>query len=248
MEFSDSLLNWYARNKRELPWRSSRDPDRILLSEIILQQTRVAQGLPYYQRFIEAFPTVDDLAAASEAEVLKLWQGLGYYSRARNLLAAARDISRERGGVFPDTYTGLLELKGVGPYTAAAIASICYAEAVPVVDGNVFRVLSRFFGVDTPIDSGAGQRQFQALAREVMTADHIRDYNQAIMEFGAIQCTARNPDCSSCPLASSCVALETQRVDSLPVKAGKTTIRNRNFHYLVPVDTQGNTWMERRTT
>lgn len=248
MEFSDHLLNWYAKNKRELPWRSSRDPYRIWLSEIILQQTRVAQGLPYYERFVNAFPTVHDLAAASEAEVLKLWQGLGYYSRARNLLATARDVSRERGGEFPGTYKGLLELKGVGPYTAAAIASICFQEAVPVVDGNVFRVLSRYFGEDTPIDSLTGQRKFRALAREVMAPDDIRDYNQAIMEFGAMQCTPRNPDCDSCPLANSCVALGTQRVDSLPVKAGKIAVRKRNFHYLVPVDKDGNTWMELRTT
>ena len=220
--FTKKIIQYYHKNKRELPWRSSRDPYRIWLSEIILQQTRVAQGLPYYERFVNAFPTVGDLAAASEAEVLKLWQGLGYYSRARNLLATARDISRERGGEFQGTYKGLLELKGVGPYTAAAIASICFQEAVPVVDGNVFRVLSRYFGEATPIDTSTGQRKFRALAREVMAPDAIRDYNQAIMEFGAMQCTPRNPDCDSCPLADSCVALATQRIHSLPVKAGKT--------------------------
>lgn len=248
MEFSDHLLNWYAKNKRELPWRSSVDPYRIWLSEIILQQTRIAQGIPYYERFVNAFPTVHDMAGASEAEVLKLWQGLGYYSRARNLLATARNVSRERGGEFPNTYKGLLELKGVGPYTAAAIASICFQEAVPVVDGNVYRVLSRYFGEDTPIDTSSGQQRFRALAREVMAPDEIRDYNQAIMEFGAMQCTPRKPDCDTCPLADSCVALGTQRIDSLPVKAGKTVVRKRNFHYLVPVDKNGNTWMEPRTT
>lgn len=246
MIFSHKILLWYAQNKRSLPWRQSTDPYRIWLSEIILQQTRVAQGLPYYLKFIKRFPAVDDLASASEEQVLKLWQGLGYYSRARNLHAAAKMVVNEYGGVFPDTYKGLLSLKGVGDYTASAIASICFNIPEPVVDGNVYRVLSRYFGVGTPINSSEGIRYFKQLAREVMDVGQIRDYNQAIMEFGAIQCVPKNPDCQGCPLNQGCVALQKKWVDEFPVKQNKTKVRKRYFNYLVVVDSENRTLLQQR--
>lgn len=233
MSFSQEILLWYIKNKRALPWRSSRDPYRIWLSEIILQQTRVAQGIPYYLKFLKNFPTVWDLANASEEKVLKLWQGLGYYSRARNLHATAQVVAEEYDGKFPSTHGGLLKLKGIGDYTASAIASICFDEPEPVVDGNVYRVLSRYFGVDTPINSTKGITYFKQLARQVMNIENIRDYNQGIMEFGAIQCSPKNPDCSTCPLNDSCVSLQENWVDMLPIKINKTKIKNRHFNYLV---------------
>ncbi|UJH66130.1 A/G-specific adenine glycosylase [Allomuricauda sp. SCSIO 65647] len=246
MDFSAKILAWYHENKRELPWRKTNDPYNIWLSEVMLQQTRVAQGLPYYEKFIRAFPTVHDLAAASEERVLKLWQGLGYYSRARNMHATAKIIVDERGGSFPDTHKDLLKLKGVGDYTASAIASICFNEPQPVVDGNVYRVLARYFGVDVAINAPKGARYFKALAREVMSIDNIRDYNQGIMEFGAIQCSPRNPRCGSCPLSDSCVALADKRIDELPIKLKKQKIKNRYFNYLVLFDKAGNTLLEQR--
>ena len=246
MIFSHKILLWYAQNKRSLPWRQSTDPYKIWLSEIILQQTRVAQGLPYYLKFINRFPTVDDLACASEDQVLKLWQGLGYYSRARNLHATAKMVVNEYGGVFPDTFKGLLGLKGVGDYTASAIASICFDIPEPVVDGNVYRVLSRYFGIGTPINSSEGIRYFKQLAREVMDVGQIRDYNQAIMEFGAIQCVPKNPDCQGCPLNQGCVALQKKRVDELPVKQNKTKVRKRYFNYLVVIDSENRTLLQQR--
>ena len=226
---------WYGQNKRTLPWRRTRDPYKIWLSEIMLQQTRMAQGTPYYLKFVRAFPTVQDLAAASEEKVLKLWQGLGYYSRARNLHATAKMVVEMYGGQFPNNYQELLKLKGVGDYTASAIASICFDEPQAVVDGNVYRVLSRYFGVATPINSTAGIKYFKKLANEVMDTDNIRDYNQGIMEFGAIQCTPKKPNCLFCPLNESCVALKEGKIDILPVKINKTRVRQRYFNYLVPV-------------
>ena len=222
MDFpANNLLDWYDTQKRDLPWRNSTDPYLIWLSEIMLQQTRVAQGLPYFLAFTEAFPTVFDLANASEEQVLKLWQGLGYYSRARNLHQTAKQVAFERDGVFPKTYKELLLLKGVGEYTAAAIASFSYNECVPVVDGNVFRVL--------PTDNPAV-------------------FNQAIMEFGALQCTPKNPDCATCVFNSSCLALQKKKVTSLPFKSKKTKIRNRFFNYLVLEDIDGNTMVQKRTS
>jgi A/G-specific adenine glycosylase len=235
MTFSQNILIWYAQNKRTLPWRRTRDPYKIWLSEIMLQQTRVVQGTPYYLKFVANFPTIEDLANASEEYVLKLWQGLGYYSRARNLHFTAKTVVNEYGGKFPNTYKELLKLKGVGDYTASAIASICFDEAQPVVDGNVYRVLARYYGVDTPINSTEGVKYFKDLAREVMDSENIRDYNQAIMEFGAMQCAPKNPNCSDCPLNESCLALQKNRVDTLPVKLKKTIVRKRYFNYLVPV-------------
>lgn len=235
MTFSQNILVWYAQNKRTLPWRGTRDPYKIWLSEIMLQQTRVAQGTPYYLKFVANFPLVYDLAKASEENVLKLWQGLGYYSRARNLHATAKMVVEDYRGEFPKTYKELLKLKGVGDYTASAIASICFDEPHPVVDGNVYRVLARYFGVHTPINSTEGMKYFKELAGELMDPKNIRDYNQGIMEFGAIQCAPKKPRCTSCPLNESCIALQKNKVDKLPVKLKKTKVRNRYFNYLVPV-------------
>lgn len=246
MSFAPKILNWYREHQRNLPWRETRDPYKVWLSEIILQQTRVAQGMPYYLRFVEAFPTVHDLANAPEEQVLKLWQGLGYYSRARNLHATAKTVVEDFNGEFPNTYKGLKSLKGVGDYTASAIASFCFDIPEPVVDGNVYRVLSRYFGIDTPINSTEGIKYFKELAREIMDAENIRDYNQGIMEFGAIQCAPKKPYCLLCPLQESCVALKENKVDQLPVKLNKTKVRNRYFNYLVLLDDDGNTILEQR--
>lgn len=235
MSFSDKILKWYQENKRDLPWRGCRDPYKIWLSEIILQQTRVAQGTPYYFKFIEAFPTINDLANAKEGQILKLWQGLGYYSRARNLHTAAKMVVNENDGIFPGTYKELLKLKGVGDYTASAISSICFNERQAVVDGNVYRVLSRYFGIDIPINTTKGIKYFKNLAQEVLHSNNTSDYNQGIMEFGAIQCTPKNPNCEKCPLSNSCVALEKDKIKTLPVKVGKTKVRTRYFNYLVPI-------------
>jgi len=240
MVFSDKILDWYLKNKRDLPWRGSIDPYRIWLSEIILQQTRVAQGTPYYLSFVEAFPTVMDLAKAEEETVLKLWQGLGYYSRARNLHTAAKMVIDEYEGEFPNTYEKLLTLKGVGDYTASAISSICFNERQAVVDGNVYRVLSRYFGVDTAINIAAGITYFKKLAQEVLHHSNVRDYNQGIMEFGAMQCTPKNPDCINCPLQNGCIAFKEKKTDSLPIKLKKTKVRKRFFNYLVPVFVDAN--------
>lgn len=247
MEFSDQILGWYVKHKRDLPWRKTRDPYLIWLSEIMLQQTRVAQGLPFYLRFTKRFPGVEDLAAASEAEVLKLWQGLGYYSRARNLHASAKTVTTKYGGSFPSTYKSLLALKGIGPYTAAAVASICFDRPNPVVDGNVYRVLSRYFGVDYPVNGSMGIRYFAELAREVMDRDSPGEYNQAIMEFGALQCVPVKPDCKSCPLVGSCKAFESGKVGQLPVKIPKKQVKQRYFNYLMPVDPDLRTVLVRRS-
>lgn len=246
MSFSQKILNWYSENKRSLPWRSTRDPYKIWLSEIILQQTRVVQGEPYYLKFIENFPNVKDLANASEERVLKLWQGLGYYSRARNLHATAKIVVNEYDGRFPNSYNELLKLKGVGDYTASAIASICFDEPQPVVDGNVYRVLARHFGVAIPINSTKGIKYFKRLATEVMDRKNIRDYNQGIMEFGAIQCAPKKPYCLLCPLNESCVALEKNLVQTLPIKENKTKVRKRNFNYLVWLDPNNKTILNQR--
>jgi len=230
---TDTLLLWYAQNRRDLPWRNSLMPYNVWLSEIILQQTQVAQGLPYYLRFLEAYPKVDDLAAASEEQVLKLWQGLGYYSRARNLHHTAKTIVHEYDGVFPDTYKGLKTLKGVGDYTASAIASICYNEPVAVLDGNVFRVLARVFGIDTPINTTAGRKIFKEKAELNLKRTQPGRYNQAIMDFGAMQCKPKKPDCASCPLQADCVAFQQGKIGVLPVKLKKTKVRVRYLNYLI---------------
>lgn len=246
MEFSNSLIHWYLQNKRDLPWRNTTNPYLIWLSEIMLQQTRVAQGLPYFLTFTEAFPTVFDLAKADEEQVLKLWQGLGYYSRARNLHATAKYIAMELNGSFPENYKNLLQLKGVGEYTAAAIASFSYNEPVAVVDGNVFRVLSRYFNIDSDISDGKTKKEFQNLAQEVLPLDNPALFNQAIMEFGALQCVPKNPNCEDCIFSSSCGALQQKRVAKLPVKSKKTKVSNKFFNYLVLKDVTGNFVVKKR--
>ncbi len=235
------LLNWYQNNKRDLPWRHTKDPYKIWLCEIIMQQTRVAQGLAYYNRFVETFPTPAALAAASQDQVLKLWQGLGYYSRARNLHAAAQSMR----GTFPPTYAGVRALKGVGDYTAAAICSIAYNMPYAVVDGNVYRVLARVFGISTPIDSTEGKKQFTALAEQLLDKKHPGDYNQAIMDFGALVCTPQAPQCLVCPLAKMCHAHQKGTQDKLPVKAQKTKVSTRYFHYIY-VEQGKFTWLHQR--
>jgi len=247
MVFSKVLIDWYLKNKRELPWRKTSDPYHIWLSEIMLQQTRIEQGLPYYQRFISAFPSVFDLAEAPQKKVLKLWQGLGYYSRARNLHDTAKYVAEELNGVFPSSYKELKKLKGVGDYTAAAIASICYKEPVAVVDGNVYRVLSRFFDVETPINSTPGIKEFKALASELLDEKDPSNFNQALMEFGALQCKPRNPLCESCPLSSGCLALQKDKIKELPVKLKKTKVKKRYFNYLVVYSEGNKTLLQQRT-
>lgn len=230
---SSVLTNWYKKNKRDLPWRNIHDPYRIWISEIILQQTRVAQGYDYYLKFTQQFPDVQLLANAPEDEVLKCWQGLGYYSRARNLQAAAKQIMTQHNGKFPSAYDDILALKGIGEYTAAAISSFAFKQPYAVVDGNVFRFLSRYFGIDSPIDSGAGKKQFTELANSLLDKQQPDLHNQAIMEFGALQCTPTNPDCIHCPLETSCFAKEHDKISYLPVKEKKTRVTHRYFHHLV---------------
>jgi len=244
--FATNLIPWYAENKRNLPWRNNSDPYRVWLSEIILQQTRVQQGLPYYLKFLEAFPTVEELANAPEAKVLKLWQGLGYYSRARNLHATAKTITNEMGSVFPDNYSDLLKLKGVGDYTASAIASICYNEPAAVVDGNVFRVLSRVFGISTPINTTSGQKEFKKLALQLIDKGQPGTHNQALMEFGARQCVPKNPDCGSCIFQNRCLAFLNNSVAKLPVKLKSKPSVKRYFNYLVFISHNEKTLLEQR--
>ncbi len=244
--FANNLIQWYLQNKRALPWRTTKDPYRIWLSEIILQQTRVAQGLPYYLKFIEAYPSVEDLANAPESDILKLWQGLGYYSRARNLHASAKKISNEMIGIFPNSYKELIKLKGVGDYTASAIASICYNHVEAVVDGNVFRVLSRVFGISTPINSTIGQKEFKKLAQQLIDQKHPGTYNQAIMEFGARYCVPQNPNCQECIFNHQCVAFRTITVDQLPVKIKTKPIKKRYFNYLVIISKNEKTILQQR--
>jgi A/G-specific adenine glycosylase len=247
MNFSKTLTTWYLENKRDLPWRKTTNPYLIWLSEIMLQQTRVAQGLPYYMAFTEEFPTVLDLANASEEKVLKLWQGLGYYSRARNLHATSKHIAGNLNGIFPQDYKNLLKLKGVGEYTAAAIASFSYNEVVPVVDGNVFRVLSRYYNIETDIASAKAKKEFTLLAQEVISKDNPALFNQAIMEFGALQCVPKNPNCNLCPLNTSCTALSLKKVNELPIKSKKAKAKNRFLNYLFILDDKNKTIINQRT-
>ena len=246
MNFSTKLINWYTVNKRDLPWRSTNNPYYIWLSEIILQQTQVVQGTPYYHAFTSQFPTVYDLAKANEEDVLKLWQGLGYYSRARNLHWSAKYIVNELDGVFPDTYKDILKLKGVGDYTASAIASICFNEVTAVVDGNVYRALSRIFGIETPINSTLGQKEFKALAQKLIDKKEPAIFNQAIMEFGARQCKPKNPDCSVCPFKTSCLALKENKIAVLPVKLKKTKVTKKYFNFIVIISKNEKTILEQR--
>ncbi len=243
--FRKIVAEWYAANKRDLPWRHTRDPYLIWISEIILQQTQVAQGLDYYRRFVARFPDVRSLAAASPDEVLKLWQGLGYYSRARHLHAAAKLVTERFDGHFPTAYADVLALEGVGPYTAAAICSFAFGLPYATVDGNVYRVLARYFGIDVPIDTTAGQKQFAALAQLLLDTANPGLHNQALMEFGALQCTPAAPRCADCPLADSCAAYASDSVEALPRKQGKTHVRNRYFNYIF-AEFDGQTYLHRR--
>lgn len=244
MPFTRTLLGWYAEHRRELPWRDISDPYRIWVSEIILQQTRVEQGRDYYARFVSTLPTVEALAAADEDTVMRLWQGLGYYSRARNLHEAARQIVRQGG--FPRTYAEVLALKGVGAYTAAAICSFAFGLPCAAVDGNVYRVLSRYFGISEPIDTTDGKKTFARLAGKLLPAGRSADFNQALMDFGALQCVPRSPECDECPLEASCAARAEGRVDDYPVKSKRTAVKER-FFVLVRVETPQGIWLHRRT-
>lgn len=263
MEFANTIISWFRENGRELPWRETKNPYAIWLSEIILQQTRIAQGWEYWERFMAQYPTVEDLAAAHEDEVLKLWQGLGYYSRARNLHTAAKQIVAL--GHFPDTLEGIKQLKGVGDYTAAAIGSFAFDIPAAVVDGNVYRVLARYFGIDTPINSTQGKKEFAALAQSLLPSSKASDslssfspasdfqsslslvaaYNQAMMDFGAIQCTPQSPKCLLCPLAETCEAMRTNRVAELPVKQKTMKVKTRHLSYIY-IRCKGETAIHRR--
>ena len=263
MEFANTIISWFRENGRTLPWRETRDPYAIWLSEIILQQTRIAQGWEYWERFMAQYPTVQDLAAAHEDEVLKLWQGLGYYSRARNLHTAAKQIVAL--GHFPDTLEGIKQLKGVGDYTAAAIGSFAFDIPAAVVDGNVYRVLARYFGIDTPINSTQGKKEFAALAQSLLPSSKasvslssfspasdfqsslslVAAYNQAMMDFGAIQCTPQSPKCLLCPLAETCEAMRTNRVAELPVKQKTMKVKTRHLSYIY-IRCKGETAIHRR--
>ncbi len=244
--FKTNIYSWYSLFKRDLPWRRTDDPYKIWLSEIILQQTRVNQGQEYYLRFIENYPTLSDLAMASEDEILKLWQGLGYYSRARHLHYTARYITEHYNGVFPSDYDSILKLKGVGTYTAAAIASIAYHLPYAVVDGNVFRVLARYFGIVDPVDTNQGKKSIMEIASTLITGSDPGLHNQAIMEFGALQCVPVNPDCNKCPLHPECYAYINNQVDGLPVKKKRTKVRKRYFNYFV-IFTDHSVFLKKRT-
>lgn len=230
---SAQLVAWYKKHHRDLPWRKTKDPYKIWLSEIMLQQTQVVQGLNYYLKFTETFPTIKDLAKASEDKVMRLWQGLGYYSRARNLHTTAKIVATNYKGVFPKTHEKIKALKGVGDYTAAAIASIAFDLPYAVVDGNVYRVLSRLFNISTPINSTAGKKEFQLLADELLNTKQSALHNSALMEFGALVCKPQNPQCETCVLQSYCLAFKNKTVSLLPVKEKKLKIRDRYFHYFI---------------
>lgn len=243
--FRTQLMDWAARTPRPLPWKDERNPYKIWLSEIILQQTRVEQGLPYYLRFVEQYPTVDHLAEASEDELFKLWEGLGYYSRARNLHSAAKYVSQQLGGLFPDTFEGIRGLKGVGDYTAAAIASFAYGLPHAVLDGNVYRVLARFFGIETPTNTPSAKKQFTALAQSLLDPSRPGAHNQAMMDFGATWCTPRQARCTNCPLQTECRAFQTGKVAALPVKKAALEKKKRSFHYQV-LNHRGDVFVKKR--
>ena len=244
---SEKLIKWFKQNKRNLPWRNTKDPYRVWLSEVILQQTRVAQGMPYYLSFIREFPTVYDLAKAPEQKVLKLWQGLGYYSRARNLHYAAKDIVKNYGGVFPKDYNELKKLKGVGDYTAAAIASFCFNKPHAVVDGNVYRVLARLFAIDAAINTTLGKKQFAELAQELLDKKNPGIYNQAIMEFGALYCTPNNPNCGGCIFNEVCLSGNAKTAAKYPVKIASKKSTTRYFEYFIIINAQKKIYTQQRT-
>ena len=244
-EISRQLICWYNENKRDLPWRETKNPYKIWISEIVLQQTRVAQGLNYYLQFIEKFPTVNILADASEKEVLRIWQGLGYYSRARNLHSAAKSIVELYNSKVPDTYKEIISLKGIGEYTAAAVLSTAFNKPYAVVDGNVYRVLSRLFAIETPIDTTLGKKQFAKLAQDLLDVENPGTHNQAIMDFGAMQCTPTQPLCPSCPLQHFCVANKLNGQSEFPVKQKRSKVRKRYFHYFY-IEYEGIIYLNKR--
>jgi A/G-specific adenine glycosylase len=245
MNISAILTSWYQKHRRSLPWRDTNDPYRVWVSEVILQQTRVNQGIEYYYRFLERFPEVCILADAPLDEVLKLWQGLGYYTRARNLHKAAHKVCYDHQGQFPRTYEGLIQLPGIGEYTASAVASFCFNEPVAVVDGNVARVLSRLEGIDLPVNSSRGKKELAKLAQSIISRKDPAAHNQAIMEFGSLQCTPRQPDCPECPLKDRCAAYQGGMVNQLPVKQRKQKKRRRHFYYL-DIEHQGDIFLHKR--
>jgi len=246
MLFSDELIAWYRQNKRDLPWRNTNNAYIIWLSEIILQQTRVEQGLPYFNRFLEAYPTVTDFAAAPEDDILRLWQGLGYYSRGRNMLVTAKLVQQHYGGKFPTSYEQLIKLKGIGEYTAAAIASFSADEPRAVVDGNVYRVIARYFGISEPINSTQGKKIFQQMANDLLNRERPGLHNQAMMEFGATLCKPKNPACGVCPVRLGCHAFKHNAINTLPVKLNKLKIRERHFNYLLITDEQDRVLIHKR--
>ncbi len=247
MNFTNSLLGWYHKNKRSLPWRETLDPYKIWVSEIILQQTRVDQGLPYYYRFLEAFPDVATLAASDEQQVLNVWSGLGYYSRARNMHLAARMVMDEMGGIFPKDCASLLKLKGIGHYTAAAVSSICNNESIPVIDGNVIRVFSRYFGISEPVGSISLLKKIKWASDQLIPTKDPGNYNQSIMEYGALVCTPTNPDCQSCVLRMSCYAYLKDEISLLPVRKKSKIKRSRFFNYIHLLNNEGKIVLKQRT-
>ena len=245
MDFKKTIIKWYNQNRRELPWRETHNPYFIWISEVILQQTRVAQGLEYYNRFITIFPTIKDLANADIDKVMKVWQGLGYYTRARNLHSSAKQIQSDFNGKMPSTYTELLKIKGLGPYSAGAIASFAYGEAVPAIDGNVYRVLSRIFGVFTSSETSTGKKEFYNLTLELMDKEKPDTFNQALLDFGALQCIPRNPNCETCPFQDICYAYRNNLTNHLPVKGKKLKTRDRYLNYII-IKHQDYTFIQRR--
>jgi A/G-specific adenine glycosylase len=246
--FVSSILHWYAKNKRDLPWRNTKDPYLIWLSEVILQQTRIEQGTPYYHAFADRYPNLRDLAQASEQEVLNLWQGLGYYSRGRNLHAAAKRIVEQHNGVFPKTYDEIRALPGIGDYTAAAISSFAYNGPYAVLDGNVFRLLSRYFNISDEIDSPEGKKQFKELADSLLFEQDPGTYNHAIMDFGSVVCRPKKPNCEICPLSDTCLGLKEQTHLDLPMKRPKRKKKERHFYFFLIEDDQGNVLVQKRSS
>jgi A/G-specific adenine glycosylase len=244
-DFSFVITKWFEQNCRNLPWRHTRDPYLIWISEIVLQQTRVNQGLEYFNRFVARFPTIQSLAEADEDEVMKYWQGLGYYSRARNLHTAACQIQQTYNGVFPSDYESVIKLKGIGEYTAAAICSFAYDQPYAVLDGNVFRVLSRVFDIETPINTPKAKKEFLLMAQSLLNEKNPAAHNQAIMEFGALQCVPSSPNCAECPLIIECVAYKTKKVNQLPIKIKKSTVKERYFNYFF-IQYKGFTYIKKR--
>lgn len=245
MNFARAILNWYMVNKRDLPWRNTNDPYSVWLSEIILQQTRIAQGLPYYLKFINKYPTINSLARANENDILILWQGLGYYSRARNLLKTAKFIVDQCNGKFPSTYTELIKLKGIGEYTASAISSICFNERRAVLDGNVYRVISRFYGIDVPVNNHFGKKFYMDYAQKLAPKKSCGDYNQGIMDFGSLICKPKSPLCDKCILEKDCIASNMKNINYFPVKLKKNAPKITHFNYLVLLDSDHMIWMNK---